>query len=90
MSYVLKVRRVSLPSPPNTLEILENYYFSPRRHPENVENVEQKKKKTLLQWIELEERSPKMCFSIHDCITQREPRFRCVRRCAREKFAYDA
>ena len=56
----LKVRRVSLPSPPNTLEILENYYFSPRRHPENGENVEHKKKKTLLQWIDLIERSPKM------------------------------
>ena len=63
MSYVLKVRRVSLPSPPNTLEILENYYFSPRRHPENVENVEQKKT-TLLQWIDLIERSPKMPLAV--------------------------
>ena len=62
MSYVLKVRRVSLPSPPNTLEILENYYFSPRRHPENVENVEQNK--TLLQWIDLIERSPKMPLAV--------------------------
>ena len=44
-------------------EILENYYFSPRRHPENVENVEAKKQ-TLLQWIDLIERSPKMPLAV--------------------------
>ena len=64
MSYVGKSTTHFSPFPSEHPEILENYYFSPRRHPENVENVEQKNKTTLHQWMDLIERSPKMPLAV--------------------------
>ena len=64
MSYVPKSTTRFSPLPSEHPEILGNYYVLPRRHPENVENVEQKKKTTLLQWIDLIERSPKMPLAV--------------------------
>ena len=72
-----------------SVEILENYYFSPRRHPENVKNVEQKKK-TLLQWIDLIERREESKNVLGGCITQREDGFRRAERCALLFFSYVA
>ena len=63
MSYVPKSTTRFSPLPSEHPEILENDYFLPRRHPEKVENVEQKKT-TLLQWIDLIERSPKMPLAV--------------------------
>ena len=59
----LKVRRVSLHSPPNTLKSSKTTTFHLADTPENVKNVEQKKT-TLLQWIDLIERSPKMPLAV--------------------------
>ena len=60
----LKVRRVSLHSPPNTLKSTKTTTFHLADTPKTSKTSSKKKKTTLHQWIDLIERSPKMPLAV--------------------------